>query len=85
MHSNLDRRERTCVWAQLVRAGGACVQFYPLVMPRSFITAYARAAGPACVHPHTRCMGRAATYGFNPWSGDVVPRWDDLREQIAPA
>ncbi|HRE42782.1 MAG TPA: glycoside hydrolase family 31 protein [Terricaulis sp.] len=85
MHSNLDRRERTLRMGP-TGAGPAALVFnsYPLLNAEIVYNGLRVEKPDARVFILTRAAwGGLQRTGSTLWSGDVVPRWDDLREQIA--
>ncbi|WP_396594134.1 TIM-barrel domain-containing protein [Brevundimonas sp. R86498] len=85
MHSNLDIAERTLRMGPTAIGPGALVfNSYPLVNAEGVYQGF-RAEQP---DTRTYILTRSAWGGLQRtgsvlWSGDVVARWDDLREQIS--
>ncbi|MBA4001180.1 TIM-barrel domain-containing protein [Brevundimonas sp.] len=85
MHSNLDRRERTLRMGPTA-AGPAALVFnsYPLVNAEGVYEGLREAQPDRRAYILTRAAwGGLQRTASTLWSGDVVPRWDDLREQIS--
>lgn len=85
MHSNLDRRERTLRMGPTA-AGPAALVFnsYPLVNAEGVYQGTREAQPDKRVYILTRAAwGGLQRTASTLWSGDIVPRWDDLREQIS--
>lgn len=85
MHSNLDRRERTLRMGPTAIGPAATVfNSYPLVNAEGVYQGLREAQPDRRAYILTRAAwGGLQRTASTLWSGDVVPRWDDLREQIS--
>lgn len=85
MHSNLDRRERTLRMGPTAIGPAATVfNSYPLVNAEGVYRGTREAQPDRRVYILTRAAwGGLQRTASTLWSGDIVPRWDDLREQIS--
>lgn len=85
MHSNLDVAERTLrMGPTALGPGAAFFNSYPLVHTRGVFE------GERALDPNKRSFilsrsgfGGIQRHGVALWSGDVVARWDDFRDQIS--
>lgn len=85
MHSNLDIRERTLRMGPTAAGPGALVfNSYPLINAEGVYTRFRAEMNDQRTYILTRsAWGGLQRTGSTLWSGDVVARWDDLREQIS--
>ncbi|MFN3668220.1 MAG: TIM-barrel domain-containing protein [Brevundimonas sp.] len=85
MHSNLDIPERTLRMGPTARGPGAYVfNSYPLVNAENVYRRFREEQGDTRSYILTRsAWGGLQRTGSTLWSGDVVARWDNLRDQIS--
>ena len=85
MHSNLDIPERTLRMGPTAVGPGAYVfNSYPLVNAENVYRHFREEKGDARTYILTRsAWGGLQRTGSTLWSGDVVARWDNLRDQIS--
>lgn len=85
MHSNLDIPERTLRMGPTAAGPGALVfNSYPLVNADAVYERFRAEQPDTRTYILTRsAWGGLQRTGSTLWSGDVVARWDDLREQIS--
>ena len=85
MHSNLDIPERTLRMGPTAAGPGAYVfNSYPLVNAENVYRRFRQEQGDARSYILTRsAWGGLQRTGSTLWSGDVVARWDNLRDQIS--
>lgn len=85
MHSNLDIPERTLRMGPTAVGPGAYVfNSYPLVNAENVYRRFREEKGDERTYILTRsAWGGLQRTGSTLWSGDVVARWDNLRDQIS--
>jgi alpha-D-xyloside xylohydrolase len=85
MHSNLDIPERTLRAGPTAAGPGALVfNSYPLVNAEGVYQRFRAEQPDTRTYILTRsAWGGLQRTGSTLWSGDVVARWDDLREQVS--
>ncbi len=85
MHSNLDIPERTLRMGPTAAGPGALVfNSYPLVNAEGVYQRFRAEQPDTRTYILTRsAWGGLQRTGSTLWSGDVVARWDDLREQVS--
>jgi alpha-D-xyloside xylohydrolase len=85
MHSNLDIPERTLRMGPTAIGPGAYVfNSYPLVNAENVYNNFRREKGDERTYILTRsAWGGLQRTGSTLWSGDVVARWDNLKDQIS--
>lgn len=85
MHSNLDIPERTLRMGPTAAGPGALVfNSYPLVNAEGVYQHFRAEQPDTRTYILTRsAWGGLQRTGSTLWSGDVVARWDDLREQVS--
>ena len=85
MHSNLDIPERTLRMGPTAAGPGAYVfNSYPLVNAENVYRHFREEKGDVRTYILTRsAWGGLQRTGSTLWSGDVVARWDNLRDQIS--
>lgn len=85
MHSNLDIPERTLRMGPTAAGPGAYVfNSYPLVNAENVYRRFREEKGDERTYILTRsAWGGLQRTGSTLWSGDVVARWDNLKDQIS--